>query len=100
MEIHEEVESLNGTKVKRVKSSLIYGSGWTCLIVGIIFITNEIMMGGALILFMFPCLMIYPFVRYMFGGKDSVVGVVTTVVIEEVLKNEIKKIEKKDKRGY
>ncbi len=36
----------------------------------------------------------------MFGGKDSVVGVVTTVVIEEVLKNEIKKIEKKDKRGY
>jgi hypothetical protein len=100
MEIHEEVESLNGTKVRRVKSSLIYGLGWTCLIVGIILVVNEIMIGGTLILFLFPCLMIYPFVRYMFGGKDSVVGVVTTVVVEEVLKNEIKKIGKKDKRGY
>ena len=26
----------------------------------------------------------------MFGGKDSLVGVVTTVVVEEVLKNKIK----------
>lgn len=100
MEIHEEVESVNGTKVKRIKSSLIYGSGWTCLIVGIVLVVNEIMIGGTLVLFLFPCLMIYPFVRYMFGGKDSVVGVVSTVIIEEVLKNEIKKIGKKNKRGY
>lgn len=35
-------------------------------------------------------------VRFLFGGKDSVAAVVTTAVVEEILKKEIgKKIDRK-----
>ena len=38
-----------------------------------------------------PCFLIYPIIRFLvFGGKDSVAAVVTTVIVEEVIKSEIK----------
>jgi hypothetical protein len=44
---------------------------------------------------MFPILLLYPIIRFLFGGKDSLVAVVGTVVVEEVIKSQIvKKIEK------
>jgi len=49
------------------------------------------LLGGFLVLTLAPVLLIYPLVRFLFGGKDSAVAVVTTVIVEEVLKHQIKK---------
>ena len=44
--------------------------------------------------------MLYPLVRFLFGGKDSLVAVATTAIVEEVLKDKIgKSFEKKKRRG-
>ena len=94
MGIYEEVETLRGRK-----SSFFYWSGLGFLVLGIALIINEFMFGVFLILTVFPCLMLYPLIRFLFGGKDSLGAVVTTWIVEEVLKYEISKIGKK-KRKY
>ena len=33
-----------------------------------------------------PCFLLYPTIRFLFGGKDSVAAAITTVVVEEVTK--------------
>lgn len=99
--IYEEIETLRGRRVKRVKTSVFYWSGLVFFIVGVVLIYHEMMMGALLILTLFPCLMLYPIVRFLFGGRDSLGAVVTTAIVEEVLKNEIKNIgqdKKKRKR--
>jgi len=98
MGIFEEVETLRGRKIERIKSGVFYWSGLGFLVLGITLITNKIWVGGFLVLTVFPCLMLYPLVRFLFGGKDSLGAVVTTVIVEEVLKHEISKISKKKKR--
>ena len=89
--IYEIVETINGKrKIKRIKTSLILILSFLCLISGIVLIVNEIFLGGTLVLFFFPCLLLYPLIRFFFfGGKDSIAGVVTTVVVEEVAKGVI-----------
>jgi len=62
-------------------------------------LTEKIFVGAALIMFASPCFLLYPLIRYLFGGKDSVAAVVATVVVEEVLKYEIRKSVKKRKRN-
>jgi len=92
MEIHETVDTLRGNKTTRIKSSLFYFLGWLCLSVGILLITEEIWIGAFFVLTACPWFFLYPPVRFLFGGKDSVAAVVGTVVIEEILKSNIKKI--------
>lgn len=89
--IYEIVETINGKrKIKRIKTSSILILSLLCLLSGIVLIANEIIFGATLVLFFFPCLLLYPLIRFFFfGGKDSIVGVVTTVVIEEVAKGVI-----------
>ena len=94
MKFFEEVETLRGRRIERVKSGIFYYSGWICLILGIVLVSNEIMLGGFLVLTAFPCLMLYPLIRYLLGGKDSLLAVATTVIVEEVLKNEMKNVGK------
>ena len=96
--IFETVETLRGNKVERIKSSLFYLLGICCLPVGYFLITNDIILGAFLILTACPFFLLYPLVRFMFGGKDSVAAVVATVVIEEVLKGEIKNAGNKNRR--
>lgn len=98
MEFYETVETIRGNKTKRIKSSLFYWLGVICLPVGIFLITKEIWIGAFLILTACPCFLLYPPVRYLFGGKDSVAAVVATVVIEEVLKSTIKDIGNKKRK--
>lgn len=98
MGIYEEVETLRGRKIERIKSGFFYWSGLGLLVLGIILISNKLMIGGFMVLTVFPCLMLYPLIRFLFGGKDSLGAVVTTVIVEEVLKNEIAKIGNKKKR--
>ena len=98
MKIHETVEALNGNKIERIKSSLFYWLGFICLPVGIFLITKEIWVGAFLTLTASPCFFLYPPVRFLFGGKDSVAAVIVTVVVEEVIKSKIKEIGNKKKK--
>jgi hypothetical protein len=47
------------------------------------------MVGGSLVMTLTPCLLLYPLIRFLFGGKDSVGAVITTVVVEELMKGQI-----------
>ena len=99
MKIYETVKTLNENTVTRIKSSVFY---WLAIILfplGIYLISKEILFGGVFLsLFLVPCLIFYPPIRFLFGGKDSVAAVVTTVVVEEILKAEIHKAIKKRKK--
>lgn len=98
MNIYEEVETLRGARIKRVKPSVFYWSALSALLLGIYLVSEAKVLGGFFVLTAFPFLMLYPAVRFLLGGKDSVVSVVTTAVIEEVLKNEVRKIGDKSNR--
>lgn len=94
----EEFETLRERKTDRVKSAVFYWVGVACLGVGIYLISKEILLGAGLILTAFPFFMLYPLVRFLLGGKDSLLSVVGTAVVEEFIKHEItKKIDKKRK---
>ncbi len=97
--LYETVESLNGNKVTHLKSSLFYWGGLISIAVGIYLITEENRIGGFLVLTLAPCLLLYPLVRFFIGGKDSIGGVIATVVVEEVLKHKIEnRLTKKGKQ--
>lgn len=96
--LYETVEAVTGRRVTRLRSSIFYLGGLASFIVGILLILNEQLGGGGLVLFLAPCLLLYPVVRFLFGGKDSVAAAVTTVVVEEVLKNEIRKAANKKRK--
>ena len=63
-------------------------------------LSEKLSIGAGLIMFASPCLFLYPPVRFLIGGKDSVGAVVATVVVEEVLKNEIRKSTRKKNEKY
>ena len=86
----EIVESFTGKKIKRYKSGHIYLLGFLFLIIGIALLSNGYSAGAFLALTLFPICMLYPAIRFLFGGKDSVGAVVATAVVEEVLKHKIK----------
>lgn len=97
--IYETVEAINGKEVKRLKSSLFYWSGLLSIGVGIYLVSEEMMIGGFLIITVGPFFLLYPLVRFLIGGKDSVGGVIATAVLEEVLKQKIENaLTNKDKR--
>ena len=84
----ETIETLNGKRqVRRLRTPFILTCGVLFIPLGIFLFSQEIYFGGTLVTFAAPCFLLYPAVRLIFfGGKDSVAGVITTVVIEEVTK--------------
>ena len=101
----ETVRTLNGNQeIWRVKTSVILTLGFLFIPLGIfiLIITKmEMLFGATLIIFLSPCFLLYPIIRFFVsGGRDSVAAVVTTVVVEEVTKSLItgtfKKSKKKD----
>lgn len=68
-----------------------YWTGFLCFFVGIFLLIEKLSIGAGLIMFASPCLLLYPIIRYLFGGKDSVGVVVATVVVEEMLKDVLRK---------
>ena len=46
--------------------------------------------GVVFIITVAPILILYPFIRFIFGGKDSVGVLIATIVIEEIFKSKIK----------
>lgn len=97
-DIFETFKNPDGNDHSRVKSSNIYLLGLLFLFGGLFLLQKGITFGGFMSLTLFPICMLYPVIRFLFGGKDSVAAIVTTVVVEEVLKKEIgKKIDRKRK---
>lgn len=71
----------------RLRTSLFYWGGLVAFITGIALVSRDVMAGGFLVLTLAPCLFLYPFIRFLFGGKGGVVPAITTIVVEEVLKH-------------
>lgn len=84
-----------------MKSSTILLGGLGSLAIGVVLILYyQSALGLFFILFLTPCLFLYPVIRFLFfGGKDSVAAAVTTVITEEVIKAGIKnKIENRQRK--
>jgi ABC-type branched-subunit amino acid transport system permease subunit len=86
---YEIAVNINGKKVKRIKSDLFYLLSVLSLVTGVVLLVNNKLIGFFFLFTVFPILLIYPAVRFFLGGKDSVAGVVATVVVEEVLKHKL-----------
>ena len=99
----ETVKTINGNReIRRVKTSVILLLGVLFIPLGLfLLIKFEMLFGATLIIFLSPCFLLYPIIRFFVsGGKDSVAAVVTTVIVEEVIKSEIKgAIKKSQPRG-
>ena len=84
-----------------MKSSTILFGGLGSLAIGLVLILYyQSTLGLFFILFLTPCLFLYPVIRFLFfGGKDSVAAAVITVITEEVIKAGIKnKIENRQRK--
>jgi len=92
----EDFTTVNGSNKKRVRSSVFVILSMVSLILGLVLLNFGYLKLGILCwVTVFPILLLYPIIRFLFGGKDSLVAVVGTVVVEEVIKSQIvKKIEK------
>jgi len=89
--LYETVCAFSGNYVVRVRSSLFYWGALLSFVTGITLLYHGYMVGGSLVMTLTPCLLLYPLIRFLFGGKDSVGAVITTVVVEEVVKGQISK---------
>lgn len=106
MEIQEEIQNLRGEKVTRIKTSVILGAGFFSLMLGILLfyvaykhdVRYMMTVGGLLIFFVFPVTLVYPVVRFLIGGRDSVLGLVASVAIEEYLKGKVKNHLERDRK--
>ena len=89
--LFEHVETFNGKRVvSRLSTKTFLTASLLCIPFGIWLIFDKLYIGAALILTVCPCLLLYPVIRGLFfGGKDSVAGVVTTVIVEETTKSYI-----------
>lgn len=84
-----------------MRSSTIWLGALGSSVLGIILIVeHKIGFGLFLLLFLAPCLFLYPVIRSIFfGGRDSVAAAITTVLTEEVIKAGIKnKIENRHRK--
>ena len=91
--IFETVHTIKGNRlIRRIKTSFLVLCGFLCLPIGIyLLLYRGLIFGGTLVVFMAPCLLLYPAIRFFFfGGRDSIAAVVTTVIVEEVSKSAVK----------
>ena len=106
MEFKEEIRNLRNERVYRIKTGVIIGGGLLLLVLGVILFLISIKydikflptIGIFLITFVFPVSLLYPLVRFFMGGRDSVLGVVISIVLEEYMKGTIKKHMKDDRK--
>ncbi len=99
LEITELVTNLSGQKVERVKTSLIQKSAFACILIAMLLLMSGfywrisilISMGSLLLATFVPLMLLYPIIRFLLGGKDSVLGLILTVVIEHELKQNLNK---------
>jgi|GEM_PF-1916547 len=95
---YETIRTLNGDIVRRLRSSLFCWAALVAFVTGMTLLPRDVADGGIFILTLGPCLLLYPLIRFLFGGKDGVVPAVTAVIVEEVLKHQILKGLEKPRR--
>mgnify|MGYP000627941197 CR=1 FL=1 len=91
--IFETVTTLNERQeIRRVKTSFILLCGFLFIPLGLyLVIAHEMLFGLSLVILFAPCFILYPLIRFFIsGGKDSVAAIVTTVIVEEVVKSQLK----------
>lgn len=93
----ENVYTSDGYRARIRSSAFYWGALWS-IVLGVILISEEMIIGGVMILTVAPFLLLYPLIRFLFGGKDSIGAAITTAVVEELLKNEIKNSTKRKRR--
>lgn len=91
----ESYKTSDGKTVKRVRTSVFIWSAFGCLALGIYLVSYQILFGAVLAITAFPFLLLYPLIRALFGGKDSIGAVIVTAVVEETLKHEVTKAARK-----
>ena len=91
---NETVINYKGEKVVRIKSNFFYLIGILSVVAGILMITYQIP-GGVFLFLNCTIFFLYPAVRFLFGGKDSVAGAITTVVVDTYIKSKIEESVKK-----
>lgn len=79
----------NGRPVTRLRTSVFVWAALAALGAGLVLFGQNSYVGLTLSLVLAPCLLLYPVVRAVFGGRDSLRAAVITVVVEEVLKRGI-----------
>lgn len=94
----ETVTNIEGKKVTRIRSSLFYWSGLMCLIVGSILLYRGIFGGGVLITVISPFLLLYPPVRFLMLGKDSLGAVLITSYFDYRLNKWARSVDKSGRR--
>lgn len=80
-----------GERVKRIRTSAFYLSALVSFAAGTYLILIDVMLGYFLAFTATLCLLLYPPIRFLFGGKDSLAAGIATVVAEEYLKSQITK---------
>ena len=95
---YETILAFSGNYVTRIKSSIFYWGALLSFGSGVTLLYQEYMLGGFFVLTLAPCLLLYPLIRLLFGGRDSVGAVVTTAVVEEITKGEISNAIERSKR--
>jgi hypothetical protein len=94
----ETVQMITGKYKERIRSSIFYWGSLISFSIGVYLIANGKPIGAFFCITLTPFLLLYPLVRFLFGGKDSVGVVVATAIVEEVIKHKvIKAIDEKSK---
>ena len=90
--------AVKGGEFTRIRSSVFYWSSLAAFVLGAFLISDEMYIGAFFVMTLSPFLLLYPLVRYLFGGKDSIGVVITTAIAEEYLKSELKRaVDKRSK---
>lgn len=87
--LNETVIGLTGNFVTRIRSSVFYWSAFVSFMLGIYLLDQAKLAGVFLVLILAPFLLLYPPIRFLFGGKDSLAGVVIAFIFEEIIKRKI-----------
>lgn len=87
----ESFVTLRGNEVVRVRSTFFYLCSLLSFSGGLFLFSEKASIAAFLVLTASPFFLLYPLVRLLFGGKDSVGAVVVTAIAQEVIKGKIVK---------
>tara|TARA_R110001599_G_scaffold95594_3_gene247903 strand:- start:984 stop:1610 length:627 start_codon:yes stop_codon:yes gene_type:complete len=86
---YEIIRKERGEEIKRIRTSTFYLGALISFTAGIYLIIIEVTFGFFLAFTTTFCLILYPPIRLLFGGKDSLAAGIATVVTEEIIKSQI-----------
>ena len=88
--LHETVVNIEGKIVTRLKSSLFFYGAAISVFLAVILLVNEIYFGLTLLLLVTPFLLLYPIVRGLMLGRDSVGAVLVTAILDYLLNKKLR----------